>query len=456
MNQAITFSILASLIQPLRQVIAAESKSKTVTGISIDSRTITEGELFIALVGNSVDGHHFVDEAIQAGASGVVINEGFSGEIPDRVPQFYVENTLIAYQKIAHYWRQQFSIPVIGITGSVGKTTTKELMASILSQYGKVLKTQANHNNEIGVPKTLLQLSSEHDYAVIEMAMRARGEIAQLAQIAQPTIGLITNVGTAHIGRLGSRQAIAEAKCELLAEMPSTATAILNQDNQRLMTTAATVWTGNTITYGLEGGDLQGELVDSETLRVDEMTFPLPLAGEHNASNYLAGLAVAKALHLDITRLQNGIAVELPGARSRRYSCPNDIVLLDETYNAEVESMIASLNFLKQTPGSRHIAVLGTMKELGDYSASLHRQVGETIAKLNLDYLLVLADEPEAKEMVTAVTSVPSECFDTKPELIERLKAIIAPRDRVLFKASNSVGLNEVLNELRSFLGSND
>jgi len=456
MNNEITFSILATIIEPVHQVLDKTSDNQAVTGISIDTRTITEGDLFVALAGETFDGHDFLEQAIQAGASGLVLHQGFAGEIPDRVPQFYVENPLTAYQQIAHYWRQQFSIPVIGITGSVGKTTTKELIASILSNYGNVLKTAANHNNEIGVAKTLLQLNSEHDYAVIEMAMRARGEIAQLTQIAQPTVGLITNVGTAHIGRLGSRQAIAEAKCELLREMPATATAILNQDNQRLMATAATVWEGETITYGLEGGDLHGQLIDSQTLMADGMTFPLPLAGQHNASNYLAGLAVAKALHLDVTRLQNGIAVELPGARSRRYCCPNDIVLLDETYNAEVESMIASLNLLNETAGSRGIAVLGTMKELGEYSASLHRQVGETVAKLNLDYLLVLADEPDAKEMVTAATSIPRECFETKEELTERLKAILAPGDRVLFKASNSVGLNEVLTELRTFLSSYD
>ena len=449
MRPQLTLPILAEIIQPVQTVLSEDWKAKTVTDINTDTRTIQPGDVFFALAGERFDGHNFVDKALQSGAIAVVLQRDCSTEIPDHIPQFYVKNTLTAYQQIAHWWRQQLSIPVIGITGSVGKTTTKELIAGVLSQYGKVLKTEGNNNNEIGVPKTLLRLTSDYDYAVVEMAMRAKGEIAELTDIAQPTIGLITNVGTAHIGRLGSRQAIAEAKCELLAHMPDTATAILNQDNPRLMATAATVWEGKTLTYGLEGGDLHGQFLDAETIAVGDFKFPLPLPGTHNASNYLAAIAVAYALNLDLTALQTGIEVTLPGARSRRYSLPNDIVLLDETYNAGVESMIAGLQLLKNTPGERHIAVLGTMKELGDQSAALHWQVGETVAKLNLDYLFVLADDPETQEMATAANSVKTECFQDKNELVQRLSEILAPRDRVLFKASNSVGLDQVLDQLR-------
>ena len=450
MNLSITLPILAEIIQPLNQVRSENWTTENVTGINTDTRYLKAGEVFIALVGETFDGHHFIGNALEAGASALILNQNFSDNIPQEISQFYVENTLTAYQQIAHWWRKQYQIPVIGITGSVGKTTTKELIAGVLSQYGKVLKTEANYNNEVGVPKTLLRLNGEYDYAVVEMAMRARGEIAQLTDIAQPTIGLITNVGTAHIGRLGSRQAIAQAKCELLQQMPEDATAILNHDNTRLINTAATVWNGKTLTYGLEGGDLQGQVLDSETLSVGDLTFPVPLPGVHNASNYLAALAVAKTLNLDLTRLQQRITVELPGARSRRYPLDNDIILLDETYNAGVESMIASLQLLKDTPGERHIAVLGTMKELGEESEALHRQVGEMVAKLALDHLLVFVDDPETEAIATAAKPVASECFQDKTALLKRLREIIAPRDRVLFKASNSVGLNEVLDQLRA------
>jgi UDP-N-acetylmuramoyl-tripeptide--D-alanyl-D-alanine ligase len=221
--------------------------------------------MFLALRGEKFDGHDFAGVAVEKGAI-AAITDRRTGTQLNGVPQLQVEDTLQAYQQIARWWRDQFNIPVIAVTGSVGKTTTKELIAAVLSTKGNVLKTQANYNNEIGVPKTLLELGSEHDYAVIEMAMRGSGQIALLTQIARPTVSVITNVGTAHIGLLGSEEAIAQAKCELLAEMPTTGVAVLNHDNQRLIETAATVWQGQTLTYGLEGGDLQGHLIDPETL----------------------------------------------------------------------------------------------------------------------------------------------------------------------------------------------
>jgi UDP-N-acetylmuramoyl-tripeptide--D-alanyl-D-alanine ligase len=363
------------------------------------------------------------------------------------IPQLIVPDTLVAYQQIANWWRNCFEIPVIGITGSVGKTTTKELIAAVLNTQGKVLKTQANYNNEIGVPKTLLELRSGHDYAVIEMAMRATGEIALLTNITRPTIGVITNVGTAHIGRLGSPEAIARAKCELLAQMPQTSVAILNHDNPLLLKMAAQVWQGETLTYGLAGGDLQGKLLEDNLLQVEGKELPLPLPGVHNASNYLAAIAVAKILDIDLDSLTAGLTVELPKGRARRYEIKNNIVILDETYNAGFESMIASLQMLKETPGKRHLVVLGTMKELGKYSAQLHHQVGEKIKELAIDRLFVLVDEPETEAIATAAKGISSECFDNHQDLISQLQAEMQSGDRILVKASNSVGLSRVVEE---------
>ncbi|MBD2079387.1 UDP-N-acetylmuramoyl-tripeptide--D-alanyl-D-alanine ligase [Leptolyngbya sp. FACHB-17] len=414
----------------------------TAIGLTTDSRSIQSGEIFLALRGEKFDGHDFVKTAIEQGAVAAIVDAQFeAGDLPVLV----VSDTLQAYQTIGHWWRKQFKIPVIAITGSVGKTTTKELIAAVLSKYGKVHKTQANYNNEIGVPKTLLELTSDHDFAVIEMGMRAPGEIALLSQVAEPGISVITNVGTAHIGRLGSRAAIAQAKCELLAEMPKDAIAILNHDNALLLETAEKVWQGQTITYGLQGGDLQGQLIDAETLQVGELKFVLPLPGEHNALNFLAALAVVQTLNLDAARLTAGVEVELPSGRAKRYELPNDVVILDESYNAGLESMLASLKLLAQTEGDRRIAVLGTMKELGDWSVQYHQQVGEQVRNLQLDQLLILADPDEAQAMAIAASPVPSETFTTQTEVISRLNELIRSGDRLLFKASRAVGLDLVV-----------
>ncbi len=460
----------------LAEVIAAKpplnlsdaALASVFSGITTDTRSLKPGEVFVALRGEKFDGHEFVPVAIEKGALAAIVDFRFdiskckiqNYEFLDAagtevVPLLQVEDTLQAYQKIASWWRKQFNIPVIAVTGSVGKTTTKELIAAVLATQGNVLKTQANYNNEIGVPKTLLELGQEHDYAVIEMAMRGPGEIALLAQLACPTIGTIVNVGTAHIGRLGSEEAIAKAKCELLAEMSPTSVAILNHDNSRLIATAATVWQGQTLTYGLEGGDLQGKLLDNgqpqepPLLYVEGVQLPLPLPGRHNASNFMAALAVAKILQIDWSFLTGGLAINLPAGRSQRYELPNDVVILDETYNAGLESMVASLHLLAQTPGLRHIAVLGSMKELGDRSLEFHSSVGATVRQLNLDALLILIDSADAEAIADGADGIPVECFSTHADVVGRLKEFVQPGDRLLFKASHSVGLDRVVNQFR-------
>lgn len=443
-----SLSQLRTILKTNLIALSSNVADDSVVGITTDSRNVKPGEIFIALVGENFDGHNFVETASTKGAIAVIISQP---QISSDIPQFVVQDTLKAYQQIAQWWRDRLNIPVIGITGSVGKTSTKELVSAVLSTQGKVLKTEANFNNEIGVPKTLLQITPQHSYAVIEMAMRGEGEIALLTDIARPTIGIITNVGTAHIGRLGSREAIARAKCELLAQMPDSSVAILNHDNSLLMETAATVWQGKTITYGLTGGNIPGEIINLDTLRVFGKDLPLPLPGEHNASNYLAAIAVAQVLNIDLAPLAAGLKVELPQGRSRRYNLPNDIVVLDETYNAGLESMLAALQMLKQTPGKRHIAVLGTMKELGEHSPQLHRQVGEKAQELGLDMLLVLADEAATEEIARGAEKITTECFSDRISLADKLKQIMRSGDRIICKASNSVGLNKVVNELVSY-----
>lgn len=416
--------------------------------ISTDTRSIGSGDLFLALKGDRFDGHQFTDLAMEEGAAGVIVQSPVSTK-----PQLLVQDTLVAYQAVARWWRQKLGTPIVAITGSVGKTTTKELIAAVLtsSDY-RVLKTEANYNNEIGVPKTLMGLSSNHDFGVIEMGMRGPGQIALLADIAQPNVAVITNVGTAHIELLGSEQAIANAKCELVAGLSADGIAVLNQDNDRLMRTAEGVWSGRTISYGLTGGDIHGKLTDAHHVEVNGIRLPLPLPGEHNASNFLAAIAVMEAFNLDWHSLQKGISVKLPGGRSSRITLPNDVVLLDETYNAGVESMQAALRLLKQTPGQRHIAVLGTMKELGDHSIDLHERVGRTVQQLKLDALFTLADPAETDALRTGAGPVPVESFDDYKTLQSRLADWLQPGDRVLFKASRAIALDRVVNGLQQEL----
>ena len=440
----------AQLAEILAVPPPVKSDSAIATGIATDTRNLKGGEVFVALRGENFDGHKFVAKALELGAIAAVVDRTWESD-GLKLPLLRVDDTLKAYQAIARWWRDQFNIPVIAVTGSVGKTTTKELIAAVLATKGNVLKTELNYNNEIGVPKTLLELSESHQYAVIEMGMRGPGEIALLSQIARPTIAVITNVGTAHIGRLGSREAIAKAKCELLAEMPKNSLAILNSDNDLLMATAAKVWQGKTLAYGLDKGDLCPDFIDNQTISLNGIKLPLPLPGRHNAANYLAALAVAKSLGISWKSLKRGLSVELPSGRAKRYELANDIVILDETYNAGLESMTAALKLLADTPGKRHIAVLGTMKELGNRSLEFHRQVGALARYLNLDALFILADFEEASAIATGAAGLPFvelgdiTQVDARETMAKRLKEFIKSGDRILFKASHSVELNRVV-----------
>ena len=446
-----TLSQLAEVLKAKQINLPGAVLSQPITGIQTDSRMLKPGEVFVAFRGERFDGHEFLPGVFAKGALAAIVDEKYQAQ---EFPELQVKNTLVAYQQIARWWRDRFDIPVISVTGSVGKTTTKELIAAILSTQGSVLKTYANYNNEIGVPKTLLGLKPQHQYAVIEMAMRGQGQIAELTEIARPNIGVITNVGTAHIELLGSEVAIANAKCELLAQMPADGVAILNHDNPLLLETAAKVWEGKCITFGFSGGDIQGQMVDNHTIEVNGIQLPLPLPGRHNASNFMAALAVARVLNIDWSILRSGLMVDMPSGRSQRFELANDVVVLDETYNAAPEAMIAALNLLAETSGQRRIAVLGAMKELGERSLSLHQQIGEKVRELKLDALLVLIDGEDAQAIAMNAEGVPTECFTTHQDLTSRLKTFVKPGDRLLFKAAHSVGLDKVVDKLREELAS--
>jgi UDP-N-acetylmuramoyl-tripeptide--D-alanyl-D-alanine ligase len=431
-----------------------------IMGVVSDSRKIKAGELFVALTGENFDGHGFVATAIAQGAVAAIVSHEWANSVEAKgLPVIAVSNTIAAYQDLARWWRSQFLRPVVAVTGSVGKTTTKEIIASMLACYvapnkqvqKKVHKSNANHNNDIGVAQTLLAIDPEqHDFVVVEMGMRGLGEIERLAKTALPTVSVITNVGTAHIGRLGSREAIAQAKCELLAATPTDGTAVLNASNSLLLETASKVWHGKTITYGLGIGDVNGELI-GDRLHVDGFTWELPLPGRHNVLNFLAGLAVLKALNLDWQQTTQGIGkLDLPFGRAQLYQLPQDVVILDETYNASPEGMLAALRQLSDMPAKRHWAVLGTMKELGDMSAQLHQQVGEIISQLGIEGAIILADG-EADAILAGANgslkyAIACHSYD---DITQMLLQKVESGDRILFKASRSVGMDRVVEAFR-------
>ncbi|NUN64547.1 UDP-N-acetylmuramoyl-tripeptide--D-alanyl-D-alanine ligase [Pseudanabaena biceps] len=446
--------------------IDATSQTK-IRGVISDSRKLKAGELFVALTGENFDGHGFVAQAIAQGAVAAIvshdwINSEAGSQASQGLPLLAVADTLTAYQDLARWWRSQYSRPVISITGSVGKTTTKEIVASMLSCYVlpqgddqeqsiRVHKSKANHNNDIGVAQTLLAINPDHhDFVVVEMGMRGLGEIARLAKTALPTVSVITNVGTAHIGRLGSREAIAEAKCELLAATPTNGTAILNADNPLLLETARKVWYGKTITYGLGIGDVNGELIENKLI-VEGLTWELPLPGRHNALNFLAGLAVLKALNLDWQKTIQGLGkLDLPFGRAQLYDLPQDVQILDETYNASPEGMLAALRQLADMPAKRHWAVLGTMKELGELSPQLHHQVGAAISELGIVGAIILADGEADAILAGANGSLKyAIACQSHEEITATLLQKIESGDRILFKASRSVGMDRVVQEFR-------
>lgn len=439
---------LAAITSALREIVGATPfMDAPVRGICADSRAVCPGDLFLALPGEHLDGHSFVAEAFAKGAIAAVVHRTWvAGGIDERL-LLRVDSPLAAYQRLARVWRDQFTLPVVGITGSVGKTTTKEMVRAVLSTVGPVLHTPGNSNNEAGVPRALLRLRDEHRFAVIEMGMRGPGQIRELAEIAQPDIAVITNVGTAHMGLLGSREAIAKAKCELLECTSPGGVAILHADSDLLLETAASIWKGKTILFGLGRGDVCGTLRPDKRLEVDGHLFDLPFPGTHNALNFLAALAVARVLGVPWKPLEH-LHIELPKGRARRIALDPDITLLDETYNAGLESMLAALELLSEEPCRRRFAVLGAMKELGQQSDAFHRQVGARVGALALDALWILGDGPDLDALEHGAEGVPTRRFSAWQELLDVLRNALQPGDRVLFKASRSVGLDRVVDGL--------
>jgi UDP-N-acetylmuramoyl-tripeptide--D-alanyl-D-alanine ligase len=367
--------------------------------------------------------------------------------VPSDLLHWRVDDTLQAYQQLALLHRRALGQPVVAVTGSAGKTTTRELIRAALAPLGPVHCSEGNNNNDIGVPLTVLSADTHHRALVIEMGMRGPGEIERLSRCTEPDVAVITNIGTAHIGRLGSREAIAAAKCEITAALKADGVVVIPAGDALLETTLSKVWSGRVLRVRLEddapvAADCIGAL-DAGQLEVGGHRLPLPLEGRHNARNCLLALAVADQLGVSSASL-NAMEVSVPGGRNRRL-VQGGLTLLDETYNASPEAVMAALTLLSSQPG-RRFAVLGTMLELGAQSLQLHADVATQAAALKLDGLVVVDGGEEGRAMANAAAALPRIAVVSSPEdAAEPLSKWLRAGDVVLLKASRGVALEKLI-----------
>ncbi len=394
------------------------------TAVSTDTRDLPPGALFVALVSPKADGHEYVTQALAAGAAGLVVSRDVSDA--DGLPVFRVPDTEVAYGQLARWWRDRFDIPVIGVTGSVGKTTVKEMLAAALSPLGLVLKTAASQNNETGVPKALLQLTGEHKAAVIEMGMRGAGQIAYLCRIARPTVGVVTVIADNHIEQLGSRDAIADAKGELLENLPETGVAVLN---------------GSDAYFDRLRGKTRARVVNFAEVSPVDIGSP----SRHDIGNVQAVLAVAQVLGVPLADAVQGLKrYTPPPMRMEIVKTPWGGMVLNDAYNAAPASMHSALETLKAYGGGRKIAFLGDMKELGDVADRAHQELGTVIAELGgLDALYTVGGL--AAQIPGASAYFPSS-LEAADFAAHRLA--VHPGDVILVKGSRAMAMERIAQAL--------
>jgi UDP-N-acetylmuramoyl-tripeptide--D-alanyl-D-alanine ligase len=451
--------------------------SQVLSGAAHDSRDVESGMLFVALKGDRVDGHDFVGEAFEKGALLALVERPPGGDFPvlDLRPSpkldaaapvlpicILVENSLEALQAVAHFWRRKLDLRVIGITGSVGKTTSKELIAEVLAQRAKTFRSAGNYNNEIGLPLSILGISEGHRFAVLEMGFYVPGEIAFLCDIAVPQVGVVTNIGTVHAERAGSQQAIYEGKSELVHALPKDGRAILNFDDPLVRKMAdsspapvffygqdpqADLWADEIVGMGLDGVRFrlhyQGELLH---VRV-------PMIGRHSVHTALRAAAVGLVEGLDWQSILTGLRIGHPQLRLVAAQTSSGAILLDDTYNASPESTVAALNLLEELEG-RKVAVLGDMLELGQYERQGHQMVGNLAANV-ADLLVTIGVRSKiiaetARQAGLSAKAVAE--FEDAEAALRFLKEQLTADDVVLVKGSRAMHMETIVPELEAAL----
>lgn len=444
--------------------IGTEAEKKTeVLGVVIDSRQVGSGYLFVAIPGEKVDGHKFIPDVFAKGAAAVLSEQ----QLEDPAgPYILVESTTKALRDLAEYYRKSLDIKVVGITGSVGKTSTKEMIASVLSEKYKVLKTEGNYNNEIGLPLTIFKIRAEHEVAVLEMGISEFGEMHRLATMANPDICVITNIGLCHLENLKTRDGILKAKTESFAHLKKDGIAILNGDDDKL-STIRQVGDKEPVFYGMEekmeyredakksvyatGVENLGLYGMQARIHTPEgeRDVRIPIPGEHNVYNALAATAVGLSLGLSLDQISSGILkAKTIGGRTNLLNT-GSMTVIDDCYNANPVSMKASLDVLATAEG-RKIAVLGDMGELGENEKKLHYEVGEYLAKKEIDVLFCAGELSE--EIAKAAQKESKTCevyyFKTRDALLEQLLPFLKKGDTVLVKASHFMEYPEIVKAL--------
>lgn len=415
--------------------------------VCTDSRQLQAGDFFVPLVGERFDGHHFLAQLPEHKVQAAVVSRSWTEPLPSGLLHWRVDDTLLAYQQLALLHRRALAKPLVAVTGSAGKTTTRELIRAALAPLGAIQASEGNNNNDVGVPLTVLGASAADAALVIEMGMRGPGEIERLSRCTEPDLAVITNIGTAHIGRLGSREAIAAAKCEITAGLHPKGTVVIPAGDPLLESALAAVWSGRVLRVRLADdpeveSDLVGD-VNGDHLLIGADRLPLQLEGRHNARNLLLAVAVADQLGVSRKALQ-AMQVTVPGGRNRRLQ-QGGLTLLDETYNASPEAVLAALELLAAQPG-RRFAVLGTMLELGERSLELHQEVAARAVQLGLDGLVLVDGGAEGKAMAEVAAPLPHLQLVSHPEdAAAPLAAWLNSGDVLLLKASRGVALERLI-----------
>ncbi|NLY42439.1 MAG: UDP-N-acetylmuramoyl-tripeptide--D-alanyl-D-alanine ligase [Clostridiaceae bacterium] len=433
-----------------------------ITDICTDSRKAGKGVLFVPLKGERYDGHDFIVNALQAGAAAFITERDM--EIPmEGACEIKVKDTLAALHDMARYYRSKFKIPFIAVTGSVGKTTTKEMVSSVMEQKFNVLKTQGNFNNEIGLPLTVFRLNSYHDIAVTEMGMSGFGEIKKLVSIVNPQVAIITNIGSAHIEKLGSQENILKAKMEVFYKFTADNTAILNGDDPLLYNLKGKL-PFKTVFYGIDNNecDIKAKNIisygeEGSTFCVDidgrEYEVKVPLIGRHNIYNALASIAAGRVYNMEMNSIIKGIALSKPEKMRLDIFEAKGIKVINDCYNASPESMKAALSVLMQIQSrGRKIAILGDMLEMGHWAGQAHRKVGEEVQKCGIDYLFTVGYNGKdiAKGAIDAGMPVHKVfSFDSNDEAIQKIDEFLKQGDVVLVKASRGMRMESISEHIR-------